>query len=64
MKCFFCPGVFHPATGAYYSPRVVACGPCTRELLAFTKRQMARFRCTKPRKLPPADRAQPVLTAR
>ena len=31
-KCPICKGPSHPATGSYYRPGVIACGPCVREL--------------------------------
>lgn len=30
MRCFFCGGAAHPASGCQYTERVIACGPCTR----------------------------------
>lgn len=31
MRCFFCKGPAHPATGCQWSESVVACERCTRE---------------------------------
>ncbi len=35
MDCNFCEGVAHPATGCYYGPKTMACGPCTRRFWAW-----------------------------
>ena len=29
MRCNFCDGVAHPATGCVYGPRTIACWSCT-----------------------------------
>jgi len=35
MRCFFCGGVWHPATGSLVTERVRACGPCTRHFVTW-----------------------------
>lgn len=34
MRCFFCQGAAHPASGAQYTATAVACGPCVRSFWA------------------------------
>jgi hypothetical protein len=41
MKCFFCGGPAHPATGHAYSDTCMACGPCYREFLRFYRGRLA-----------------------
>lgn len=38
--CFFCGGAAHPSTGAVYSARVLACGPCVRSFFAWARDRM------------------------
>lgn len=37
MRCFFCSGPAHPATGCQYSARVVACHRCVVEFWGWFK---------------------------
>jgi hypothetical protein len=37
MRCFFCDGVAHPATGCQYTENAVACGPCVRDAWRWIK---------------------------
>lgn len=43
MRCFFCGGVWHNATGNYYTERVRACGPCARDFFAYVKQHVNRW---------------------
>lgn len=40
MFCFFCGGPAHPATGAQYSARVVACYSCVLEMWTWLRKRM------------------------
>lgn len=35
MRCSFCQGVAHPATGCQYGPNTLACAACVREFWAW-----------------------------
>ena len=37
MRCSFCPGVAHPATGCQYTPNMIACASCVRECWAWVQ---------------------------
>lgn len=37
MKCNFCGGVAHPATGCEYGPRTIACRACVMEFWRWVK---------------------------
>lgn len=37
MKCFFCGGAAHPATGHAYSATVIACRNCFMEFFMWAK---------------------------
>lgn len=39
MKCMFCQGAAHPATGAQYTPTALACRRCVVEVWAWFRRQ-------------------------
>jgi hypothetical protein len=38
IRCNFCHGVAHPATGCVYGPRTIACHACTREFWGWVVR--------------------------
>ncbi len=43
MKCTFCGGVWHEATGHWYSKTARACGPCTRDFFKWLKAHVNRW---------------------
>lgn len=55
MRCFFCPGPAHPATGHQYTPTVLACASCTRDFFAWV-RDRTNAKGARPRR-PGAPRA-------
>lgn len=36
-KCARCGGPWHPATGAYYAPTFLVCGPCERAFWVWAR---------------------------
>jgi hypothetical protein len=40
IRCNFCQGPAHPATGCVYGPKTIACYRCTREFWAWATRHI------------------------
>jgi hypothetical protein len=42
VRCFACPGPYHPATGHLFAPGVAYCGPCYRHFIGWYKAHTRR----------------------
>lgn len=40
IRCNFCQGPAHPATGCVYGPSTIACRQCTREFWTWATRHI------------------------
>lgn len=47
MRCSFCGGAAHPATGCVYGDRLIACYSCTVEFLRWLRTHINKRPCAK-----------------